>query len=192
MASDAMTSRRGTHRRPQHPRLLCSKCDDHPEGFRGGHELRRHMDRVHMPTRRVWITVDISKAENVASSTMVGEASTLDLPEKPLADCKSCREGKKYSAYYNAAAHLRRCHFNTLAQRRARWSTQQLQRSSTGDRKYPPIQVLRPWIKDIEVASHGATQKPAQEDRPIARSTAGLNKPPQSTPSKPELQHDHQ
>ena len=66
--------------------LLCSMCNDHPYGFRGEHELQRHINRSHSHSRKVWICVD----------------SSAD--KKFLANCKACRQKKRYGAYYNAAA----------------------------------------------------------------------------------------
>jgi hypothetical protein len=74
-----------TYQRPQHPRMFCSYCQDHPEGFRGEHELQRHTNRAHSNRRKVWICVDSS-------------------PSGFLANCKACRSQKRYGAYYNAAA----------------------------------------------------------------------------------------
>lgn len=77
------------YKRPQHPKLYCSYCSDHPEGFRGDHELQRHVSRAHPMghTRKVWVCIDASK------------------DGKPfLQNCKACRTEKKYGAYYNAAA----------------------------------------------------------------------------------------
>jgi hypothetical protein len=68
------------------PKLLCPQCNDHAEGFRGEHELQRHVMRAHAKIRKVWICVDSS-------------------PEKTfLSNCKACRTKKRYGAYYNAAA----------------------------------------------------------------------------------------
>jgi hypothetical protein len=74
------------YKRPQHPKLFCPCCNDHPEGFRGDHELQRHVNRAHASRRKVWVCVD---------------AST---DGKWLANCKACRTQKRYGAYYNAAA----------------------------------------------------------------------------------------
>jgi len=43
--------------RPQHPKQYCTLCDEHPHGFRGDHELRRHHDRAHAQRHKVWICV---------------------------------------------------------------------------------------------------------------------------------------
>lgn len=75
------------YKRPSMPKLFCNICSDQPEGFRGEHELTRHMSRAHPEgTRKVWVCID----------------SSAD--QKFLANCKACRTKKKYGAYYNAAA----------------------------------------------------------------------------------------
>jgi hypothetical protein len=74
-----------TYQRPQHPKMYCPYCEDHPEGFRGEHELQRHTNRAHSQRRKVWVCVDSS-------------------PDGFLNKCKACRTQKRYGAYYNAAA----------------------------------------------------------------------------------------
>ncbi|KAK8254866.1 hypothetical protein HDK77DRAFT_13722 [Phyllosticta capitalensis] len=117
--------------RPVHPKIMCAKCNEHPEGFRGEHELRRHTERVHAAIRKVWVTVDASQNKQF------------------LAHCKACRNGKKYGAYYNAAAHLRRAHFNP--RKRGRKAKGDERRGGKGGGDHPPMDVLKQfWMKEVE------------------------------------------
>ena len=120
------------YQRPAHPRVMCTRCNDHPEGFRGEHELRRHVDRAHGIFRKVWVTVDISA------------------DKKFLAGCKSCRLGKKYGAYYNAAAHLRRAHFNPRKRGRGAKGKNEEKRGGKGGGDHPSMDILKMWMKEVE------------------------------------------
>ena len=133
-------SKNQTYVRPQHPKVFCDKCNIKPEGFRGPHELRRHIENKHADHRTVWVCVDRS-------------------PDKKfLSECKQCNEGKQYGAYYNAAAHLRRIHFHQkkYQPRGKGWG---------GDGGYddPPMEILKLWIQAVSVPNGPQTQ--AESDK---------------------------
>ena len=121
--------------RPAREKLKCSLCNKHPQGFRGEHELRRHTERAHKRDRKVWICIDASSEKNM------------------LASCKACRNRKAYGAYYNAAAHLRRVHFNP--KEKGRKGKGGADRAGKGGGDWPPIEVLKSeWM--IEEEEHRA------------------------------------
>lgn len=118
--------------RPQHPKIMCPHCNERREGFRGTHELERHVQRAHVAVRKGYICIDAS-------------------PDKKfLANCKHCRNKKTYGAYYNAAAHLRRAHFHP--RKRGRKGKHDEKRGGIGGGDDPPMDYLKQnWIREVEV-----------------------------------------
>lgn len=115
--------------RPQSHKVMCPFCNEQPRGFRGEHELRRHNDRKHNDLRKAWICVDIS------------------VNKKFLANCKKCANGKRYNVYYNAAAHLRRAHFNP---KQKGGKGKKENRGGKGGGNQPSMDTLKLWMKEIE------------------------------------------
>ena len=118
--------------RPMHEKVKCTKCNEKPGGFRGPHELQRHTDRAHRMLRKAWVCVDISQNKDF------------------LANCKACRHNKKYNAYYNAGAHLRRAHFNKRERGRKGKGKSEENRSGKGGGDHPPMDVLKMWMQEID------------------------------------------
>jgi hypothetical protein len=124
---------RTTRQQPQRKTTFCTICSDHPQGFHGDHELRRHIDRHHAAYRRVWICKDNS-------------ANGGPRPAIPLANCKACRNHKTYGANYNAAAHLRRAHFYPCKNKRGGRGKISEGRGGMGGGEEPPMDQLKNWM----------------------------------------------
>lgn len=118
--------------RPPHDKVMCTQCDDQPQGFRGEHELRRHTERKHSAVHKAWICQDISEGQ------------------KFLASCKKCTSGKKYNAYYNAAAHLRRTHFNPKQKGGKGKMLPKEKRGGKGGGDQPSMETLKMWMRETE------------------------------------------
>ena len=145
------------YQRPKHDRVLCKQCNDNPEGFRGDHELRRHIEAKHHRLVKKWVCRD---------------PITVNIPHlqravKPLDDCKQCAQQKHYGAYYNAAAHLRRTHFRVRPSRKGKHgangrsgggggggggSGSDEKRGGSGGGDWPPMNELKLWMMEIMVS----------------------------------------
>lgn len=156
---DKIAISKPTYQRPKHDRVYCKACDDHPDGFRGEHELRRHQDRQHKKEVKKWVCIT--------------PASSCDLPQstlKPvvlLSKCKACQQKKQYGAYYNAAAHLRRAHFRPKSRSRTK-SNRKLEdsqkRGGKGGGDWPTMEELKPWMMEIEVLATDYNVTTSQEE----------------------------
>lgn len=132
-AKEVVSIPKAAYVRPPHDKVMCTLCDDHPQGFRGEHELRRHTERKHSPVHKAWICQDIS------------------IDQKFLASCKKCTSGKKYNAYYNAAAHLRRTHFNPKQKGgKGGKVLPKEKRGGIGGGSQPSMETLKLWMVETE------------------------------------------
>lgn len=119
---------RTTRQQPPRKTTFCQFCNDQPSGFHGDHELRRHIERHHAQVRRVWICKDASE------------------DGKFLSNCKACRNRKTYGANYNAAAHLRRAHFNPCKNKRGGRGKKSEGRGGMGGGNQPSMEFLKNWM----------------------------------------------
>ncbi|KAL8939591.1 MAG: hypothetical protein Q9216_003271 [Gyalolechia sp. 2 TL-2023] len=146
---DKISIAKAPYVRPQQPKILCPYCDAKSDGYRGEHELGRHINKAHSLTRTVWVCVDIS-------------------PDKSfLSKCKQCVRGKKYNAYYNAAAHLRRAHFNPRPKGRKGKSNddETPKRAGSSGGELPAMDFCKLWMREIrEDLLHNASPCNDEED----------------------------
>ncbi|KAF1975383.1 hypothetical protein BU23DRAFT_529853 [Bimuria novae-zelandiae CBS 107.79] len=156
-------------------RLKCSACNDYPDGFRSEHELRRHTNRVHRKTRKVWMTIDTS-------------------PDKSfLANCKACQTGKRYNECYNAASHLRRMHFHPHKRGERKMSAAEARRGGKPGDLDPPMDVLKAhWLREVDEVVGEAEDSPEEGEtmdtsstqlQPAVTQADGKAPPTPTTPS---------
>jgi hypothetical protein len=144
-------------------RLKCPHCSDYPDGFRSEHELRRHTNRVHRKTRKVWVTIDTS-------------------PDKTfLASCKACQTGKRYNECYNAASHLRRMHFHPHKRGERKMTAAEARRGGKPGDLDPPMEVLKTnWLREVDEVI-GDDNEPLSDDMSNV-SLPSAEPPPQQVP----------
>ncbi|KAI1764853.1 hypothetical protein GGR53DRAFT_520039 [Hypoxylon sp. FL1150] len=145
--------------RPKQPKVYCDQCEEHKDGFRGEHELRRHRDAKHQTTVKKWICVDPA-----AHGLPIGVAAV-----NPLSKCKACKAQKKYGAYYNAAAHLRRTHFKEKPSRQknkggSNSRSDEDKRGGKGGGDWPPMSELKNWMKEIWVNKYEVDDEDDADD----------------------------
>jgi hypothetical protein len=169
--------------RPMHAKIMCVHCNERPDGFRGTHELDRHIARAHAVVRKGYICV----------------APSFDA--KFLDACKHCRNGKVYGAYYNAAAHLRRAHFHP--RKRGRKGKNDEKRGGIGGGDDPPMDFLKMhWIQEIEVPNRGgagrkaakaaAETKACEEEVDVSEAMMHQHQAQSQAQLQSQSQHPHQ
>ncbi|RDA90786.1 hypothetical protein CP533_3616 [Ophiocordyceps camponoti-saundersi (nom. inval.)] len=144
------------YQRPKHPRVYCTRCRDHPDGFRGDHELRRHLNAKHRKTVKKFVCRD---------PATVGKPSPVAVLY-PLSECKACSSAKQYGAYYNAAAHLRRTHFKPRAPRGKNKSPADERRGGKGGGDWPPMSDLKLWYEEVEIPCDKAEVDGLEDESP--------------------------
>lgn len=161
-----LTKPSSAYQRPPVRRVYCTKCSDYPEGFRGEHELRRHTHARHSALVKRWICQDAGSVSGIQ-------------PVVPLANCKACLLKKHYGAYYNAAAHLRRAHFNPQ-----KGSNNAAAKASSD---WPPMGVLKEWMQEIQQAPDGSAAPITEEHQSPSddEGASSSSPPPAATAATP-------
>ncbi|KAI6776645.1 hypothetical protein HG530_000590 [Fusarium avenaceum] len=146
---------KSNYQRPKHPKVYCTQCTEHPDGFRGDHELRRHVNAKHEGTVKKFVCRDPA---TVGIETGVKAVN-------PLSKCKACISGKEYGAYYNAAAHLRRTHFKPKTPRGKKGANSDEKRGGKGGGDWPPMSELKAWFVEKKVkVDFNDSPMPDQDD----------------------------
>lgn len=135
-------SRKASEQRRNKVRVFCEHCAEHPSGFRGVHELQRHLNSKHSATVNKWVCRDPAL-----------QGIDTIRPKIPLDGCKNCESHKQYGAYYNAAAHLRRAHFKPKKEGRGknRSLLKEEKRGGSAGGHWPSMDVLKAWLEEVVV-----------------------------------------
>ena len=134
-------------------KLKCERCNKNPDGYRGSHELHRHMALDHNYSRTAWVCIDISS-------------------NGFLSGCAACESKKPYGQDYNAAAHLRRFHFHPKSEVRRTNVDPEERRGGKGGGKDPPMSECRRWMEKIQVPGKDFTTLADSADNDAADDAA--------------------
>ncbi|ROT38583.1 hypothetical protein SODALDRAFT_350787 [Sodiomyces alkalinus F11] len=145
----AMAKNGGSSRSKRVAKVFCETCNEYPGGFRGEHELKRHILAKHQGVVKKFVCRDPATA---------GIPSTVPIVI-PLDACKNCLNRKEYGAYYNAAAHLRRTHFNP---KQSRGKTEK--RGGKGGGDWPHMDELKKWFEEVLVEARNDTEAGPETD----------------------------
>ena len=154
---------RNKKRRPR-PRELCPHCPFLVDGLRDEYALKRHTERFHTPTRKVWICDDIS------------------IDKRFLTNCKFCSASKRYSSAHYAGSHLRKAHFNasTSAETLQRW-TREIEepnprmKTALADSASPHASPTRPMIEGHTSRRSALSLPPLKEHLDSPRTLPSMN-----------------
>ncbi|TGJ78283.1 hypothetical protein E0Z10_g10480 [Xylaria hypoxylon] len=113
----------------------------------------------------------VKKVICVHPSTMGLKVNTPII--RPLEKCRACREEKKYGAYYNAAAHLRRTHFRGRPSR-SKGSPAAIAASGRDPLNWPPMKELKSWLQEVWVDRVDSTSLDGEEESDAMMETEGL------------------
>ncbi|KAL6812786.1 hypothetical protein V8C40DRAFT_257178, partial [Trichoderma camerunense] len=140
-SSGRLSGRLSSDQRRKSSKFLCTICNDHPGGFRGPHELDRHMRR-HESNKmtRKFICRD---------PTSLGIKPDIQAINS-LSNCKSCLAQKQYDTVTGAISHL---YFEHM-----------IDPSNQGKR--PSTKQLKDWCCEVQVDGNGRIL--AQADDPSA------------------------
>ncbi|QYT01593.1 hypothetical protein H0G86_008624 [Trichoderma simmonsii] len=139
-SSGRSSGRLSSDQRRKSSKFLCTICNDHPGGFRGPHELDRHMRR-HDSNK-------ITKKFICRDPTSVGIKPDVQAIN-PLSKCESCSAQKHYDTINGAIAHLYFVHMRL----HERDSSTEI--SNADQSKRPLTEQLKDWCCEVQVDGNG-------------------------------------
>ncbi|KAL7783695.1 hypothetical protein V8C43DRAFT_309338 [Trichoderma afarasin] len=135
-SSGRLSGRLSSDQRRKSSKFLCTICNDHPGGFRGPHELDRHMRR-HDSNK-------MTKKFICRDPASVGIKPDVQAVN-PLSKCESCSAQKHYDTANGAIAHLYIAHMRDPS----------TGKSHADQSERPLIDRLKDWCREVQVDGNG-------------------------------------